>query len=197
MFTIKTIVAAAATATALTVAGCSSGTPTMPTSSSPASPSASAAPNLTRTDFNDADVMFLQMMYPHHAQAIDMSKLVADRSENQQVITLAQNIEKAQGPEMTQMTGLLESVGKPAPSADPSGHMTGMMSSEQMTSLEALSGAAFDRMWLQMMIDHHNGAIDMSNTELQDGINPDAKKMAQAIIANQQAEITQMRGMLG
>lgn len=203
MFTFKTIAVAAATAAALTVAGCSSNTSAAPTSTSSmpgmdhGSTSASAAPNVTRTDFNDADVMFLQMMYPHHAQAIDMSKLVADRSQDQEVITLAQNIEKAQGPEMTKMTDLLQSVGKPAPSAESSGHMTGVMSTEQMTSLEALSGAAFDRMWLQMMIDHHEGAIDMSNTELQDGINPDAKKMAQAIIANQQAEITQMRGMLG
>jgi uncharacterized protein (DUF305 family) len=207
MFTIKTVIVAAATAAALTVAGCSNGTSTTPASGAPSSPamdhggsamstSASAAPNVTRSDFNDADVMFLQMMYPHHAQAIDMSKLVADRSKDQQVITLAQNIDKAQGPEMAQMTDLLESVGKPAPSAD-SGHMAGMMSSEQMASLEALSGAAFDRMWLQMMIDHHTGAIEMSNTELRDGINPDARKMAQAIIANQEAEITQMRGMLG
>lgn len=211
MFTIKNLVVAAATAAALTVAGCSNGTSAAPASSPPAmtgsmpgmdhgtsstSASASAAPNVTRSDFNDADVMFLQMMYPHHAQAIDMSKLVADRSKDQQLITLAGNIEKAQGPEMDQMTDLLESVGKPAPSAD-SGHMTGMMTSEQMASLAALSGADFDRMWLQMMIDHHEGAIEMSNTELKDGINPDARKMAQAIIANQQAEITQMRGMLG
>jgi uncharacterized protein (DUF305 family) len=213
--TIKTIVVAAAAAAALTVAGCSNGASTSSsTSSSPGmsgsmpgmdhggssmSTSASAAPNATRSDFNDADVMFLQMMYPHHAQAVDMAKLVPSRSQNQQVITLAQNVENAQGPEMTQMTGLLESFGRPAPAAD-SGHtgmdMPGMMSAEQMTSLEGLSGAEFDRMWLQMMIDHHTGAIDMSNTELRDGSNPDAKKMAQAIIANQEAEITQMRGML-
>ena len=210
MFTIKNVVALT-TAAALSIAGCSNAAPTTLASSSPAmtssmpgmdhggsttSMSAPAAPKVARTDFNDADVMFLQMMYPHHAQAIDMSKLVPNRSQNQQVISLAQNIEKAQGPEMDRMTGLLESIGKPAPSADPSGHMAGMMSSEQMTSLEALSGTAFDRMWLQMMIDHHTGAIDMSNTELKDGINPDAKSMAQAIIGNQQAEIAQMRGML-
>ncbi|OPX07339.1 DUF305 domain-containing protein [Mycobacterium sp. AT1] len=143
-------------------------------------------------------MMFLQMMYPHHAQAVDMAKLVPSRSQNQQVITLAQNIEKAQGPEMTQMTGLLASFGKPAPSTEMSGHdMPGMMSAEQMTNLTGLSGKAFDQVWLQMMIDHHSGAIDMSNTELRDGTNPDAKKLAQAIIANQQAEITQMRGLLG
>ncbi|MGH3645218.1 MAG: DUF305 domain-containing protein [Mycobacterium sp.] len=210
---IKSTVLAAAVAAALTVAGCTdtaSDTSASPTVSSSTATSgsmpgmdhggssASAAPSATRTDFNDADVMFLQMMYPHHAQAVDMAKLVPSRSQNQQVITLAQNIEKAQGPEMTQMTGLLASFGKPAPSTEMSGHdMPGMMSAEQMTNLTGLSGKAFDQVWLQMMIDHHSGAIDMSNTELRDGTNPDAKKLAQAIIANQQAEITQMRGMLG
>ena len=172
--------------------------------------STSPAPSATRTDFNDADVVFLQMMYPHHAQAVDMAKLVPGRSQNQQLITLAQNIEKAQGPEMTQMAALLTSFGKPAPSAEMPGMgnmpghnmpgmggMPGMMSAEQMANLTGLSGNAFDQAWLQMMIDHHSGAIDMSNTELRDGTNPDSQKLAQAIIANQQAEITQMRGMLG
>jgi uncharacterized protein (DUF305 family) len=211
---VKTVVVAAAAIATLTVAGCSrntSSTSSSPTTSS--SPgmsgsmpgmdhggsSASAAPSATRSDFNDADVMFLQMMYPHHAQAVEMAKLVPGRSQNQQVITLAQNIEKAQGPEMTQMTGLLQSFGKPAPAAD-SGHMAGMpgmMSAPQMNTLTGLSGAAFDRMWLQMMIDHHTGAITMANTELRDGTNADGKKLADAIIANQKAEITQMQGMLG
>jgi uncharacterized protein (DUF305 family) len=211
---IKTVILAAAAAAALTVAGCSentSNTSTSPTTASSTgmsgpmpgmdhggSSASAASPSGTRSDFNDADVMFLQMMYPHHAQAIEMAKLVPSRSQNQQVIKLAQNIEKAQGPEMTQMTGLLNSFGKPAPTAD-SGHMDGMpgmMSAEQMTTLAKLSGAAFDRVWLQMMIDHHTGAITMSNTELSDGTNPDAKKMAEAIIANQQAEISQMQGIL-
>lgn len=216
---VKSTVLAAAVAAALTIAGCTntaSDTSTSPTVSSSTGMSGSMpgmdhggsspspAPSATRTDFNNGDVMFLQMMYPHHAQAIDMAKLVAGRSQNQQVIALAENIEKAQGPEMTQMTGLLTSFGKPAPSAQMSGHdmpgmggMPGMMSAEQMNNLTGLSGKAFDQQWLQMMIDHHTGAIDMSNTELRDGTNPDVKKMAQAIIANQQAEITQMRGMLG
>jgi uncharacterized protein (DUF305 family) len=212
----KAVILAAAAAAALTVAGCSdntSDTSTSPTTASSTGMSGSmpgmdhggssasaASPSGTRSDFNDADVMFLQMMYPHHAQAIDMAKLVPSRSQNQQVIKLAQNIEKAQGPEMIQMTGLLNSFGKPAPTAD-SGHMDempmpGMMTAEQMTTLTKLSGVAFDRMWLQMMIDHHTGAITMSNTELSDGTNADAKKMAEAIIANQQTEISQMQGLL-
>ena len=215
----KPIVLAAAVAAALVVAGCTdtaSDTATSPTASSTAmsgsmpgmdhggSSASAPPPSATRSDFNDADVMFLQMMYPHHAQAVDMAKLVPSRSQNQQVITLAQNIEKAQAPEMKQMTALLTSFGKPAPSAEMSGHdmpgmggMPGMMSAEQMNDLTGLSGKAFDQLWLQMMIDHHSGAVDMSNTELRDGTNADSKKLAQAIIANQQAEITQMRGMLG
>ena len=214
----KPIVLAAAVAAALVVAGCTdtaSDTATSPTASSTAmsgsmpgmdhgGSSASAPPSATRSDFNDADVMFLQMMYPHHAQAVDMAKRVPSRSQNQQVITLAQNIEKAQAPEMKQMTALLTSFGKPAPSTEMSGHdmpgmggMPGMMSAEQMNDLTGLSGKAFDQLWLQMMIDHHSGAVDMSNTELRDGTNADTKKLAQAIIANQQAEITQMRVMLG
>jgi len=218
-FAVKSTVLAAAMAAALAVAGCSqtaSDTATSPTVSSSTAmsgsmpgmdhsgSSASAAPSATRADFNDADVMFLQMMYPHHAQAVDMAKLVPSRSHNQQLITLAQDIEKAQGPEMTQMTALLTSFGKPAPSTENSGHdmpgmegMPGMMSAEQMNSLTGLSGKAFDEAWLQMMIDHHSGAVDMSTTELRDGTNADATKLAQTIIANQQAEIAQMRGMLG
>ena len=134
---IKTTVVAAAVAAAFTVVGCSddaSKTATSPTTASATATSgsmpemdhggssASAAPSATRSDFNDADVMFLQMMYPHHAQAVDMAKLVAGRSQDQRVITLAQNIEKAQGPELTQMTGLLKSFGKPVPSGALSGH---------------------------------------------------------------------------
>ncbi|MDX1892027.1 DUF305 domain-containing protein [Mycolicibacterium sp. 050158] len=215
----KTTLLTAAIAAAITVSGCSGDAPnaanasTSPTvSTSPAmsepmpgmdhgGPSTSTA---TRNDFDDADVMFLQMMYPHHAQAVDMAKLVPSRSQDQKVVSLAEAIEKAQAPEMTQMAGLLESFGKPAPSVDTSTHempgtggMPGMMSAEQMTTLAGLSGAAFDRMWLQMMIDHHAGAIDMSTTELRDGTNPDAKKLAQSIIADQQAEIVEMRSMLG
>ena len=113
----------------------------------------------TRTDFNDADVTFLQMMYPHHAQAVEMAQLVPGRSQNQEVLTLAAKIENAQAPEMAQMSALLTSFGKPAPTPD-GGHMTampGMMAPDQMNTLKGLSGKEFDRMWLQMMIHHHTG----------------------------------------
>lgn len=155
--------------------------------------STSAAPAAT---FNDADVMFLQMMYPHHAQAVEMAKLVPTRSQNQQVKDLAAAIEKAQAPEMQQMTTLLAGFGKPAPSATMSHSMPGLMTPQQMTELTGLSGAAFDKMWLQMMVEHHQGAITMANDELKNGTNADAKKMAESIVTTQQAEITMMNGML-
>ncbi|WP_327142063.1 DUF305 domain-containing protein [Nocardia sp. NBC_01327] len=209
MFTttrIKFAVVAGTAGLALIAAGCSTDDP----SSTPAatgttsmsgmdhgSATSTAAQPATRSDFNDADVTFLQMMYPHHAQAVDMAKLVPSRSQNQQLITLAKNVEQAQAPEMQQMTTLLQAFGKGAPS-DTMGHegMAGMMSADQMKSLEALSGPEFDRQWMQMMIEHHRGAIAMANTELASGTNADAKAMAQAIVTGQQAEIDQMNTML-
>ncbi len=157
-------------------------------------PSSTAAP--TRTDFTDADVTFLQMMYPHHAQAVDMAKLVPGRTQNQQLVALAANVERAQAPEMQRFTELLSAFGKPAPSA--MGHeMPGMMSQEEMTALRDATGPEFDRKWLTMMIAHHQGAIDMANTELAQGVNPDARTLAQSISTAQQAEIQQMQAMLG
>ncbi|MEU1208107.1 DUF305 domain-containing protein [Nocardia sp. NPDC005825] len=152
----------------------------------------------TRSDFNDADVTFLQMMYPHHAQAVEMAKLVPTRSQNQELLTLAKAVEAAQTPEMQQITTLLQSFGKPAPSADMGGHagMDGMMTKDQMAKLESLSGPGFDKLWMQMMIEHHKGAITMANTELTQGANADAKAMAQAIVNAQQQEIDQMNKML-
>lgn len=208
---ITVAIAATTTAVALFAGGCSNDNsmPGMDHGSS----SASSGKPATRSDFNDADVTFLQMMYPHHAQAVEMARLVPSRTQNEQVRALAADIEKAQSPEMEQITTLLKSFGKPAPTS--SGHgghnmemtttmnmpgmttMPGMMSNEQMNALAAASGADFDRQWLELMIEHHTGAIAMSNTELAGGVNPDAKALATAIVAAQQAEIGTMRGLLG
>ena len=198
-------VAGTATAAALALSACSPPSEhasTLPNTSSsmPMSghnmPGMSGASTAPAANFNDADVMFLQMMYPHHAQAVEMAKLVPTRSQNQQVKDLATAIEGAQAPEMQQMTTLLAGFGKPAPSATMSHSMPGLMTPQQMTELTGLSGAAFDKMWLQMMVEHHQGAITMANDELKNGTNADAKKMAEAIIAAQQGEIATMNGML-
>jgi uncharacterized protein (DUF305 family) len=83
------------------------------------------------------------------------------------------------------------------PSTTGSAPMTGMMSAQDMAKLQAAKGAEFDTMWLQMMIQHHQGAIDMAKTELSQGASTDAKALAQKIIDGQQAEITEMKGLLG
>ncbi|MGY2010610.1 DUF305 domain-containing protein [Nocardia gipuzkoensis] len=189
-----------AAAAAVSLAGCGDAD-TGHTTEHGTSTTAPAAPGTAaRAEHNDADVMFLQMMYPHHAQAVEMARLVPTHTDNQQLRALAAKVEQAQAPEMQQITTLLQSFGKPAPtpSEGHGGHaMPGMMSAEQMAALQAASGPDFDRQWLTMMIEHHAGAIAMAETELADGANPDAKALAGTIIAAQQAEIEQMRAMLG
>ncbi|MEV0339772.1 DUF305 domain-containing protein [Nocardia sp. NPDC050713] len=193
-------IAAVASAALLFAAGCGDDSDsTSGTDHGASSSTTAAATSAARTDFDNADVTFLQMMYPHHAQAVEMAKLVPGHTENPQLRALAAEIEKAQAPEMEQISALLQSFGKPAPTAG-GGHeghgMPGMMSAEQMTALQAASGPAFDEMWLEMMIEHHAGAIDMAKTELADGVNPDAQALARTVIAAQEAEIATMRAML-
>ncbi|MCA2206034.1 DUF305 domain-containing protein [Nocardia rosealba] len=192
----RTVLALAAVA--VVAAGCGDDSTTHTTEHS-STTTASTTSATARTDFDDADVTFLQMMYPHHAQAVEMSKMVPSRTQNQQLIALAAQIEQAQAPEMRQITDLLTSFGKPAPSAEGhGGHgMPGMMTEEQMSALEAANGAEFDRQWLQMMIEHHQGAVAMAQTELAEGTNPEAKQLATKIVADQEGEIATMRGMLG
>lgn len=152
-----------------------------------------AAPD---ADFNDADVEFVQGMIPHHEQAVVMADLADDRAESPEVTDLAERIKDAQDPEIDQMTGWLEEWGQEVPEGTDHGGMDGMMSDDDMASLEDASGAEFDEMFLTMMIEHHEGAIAMAETELEDGQNADAKELAQTIVDAQQAEIDEMQGIL-
>lgn len=197
-----TVLAVTAASALLLAAGCSddNDTATHDTHSATSTTSSAAPSAAARTDFNDADVTFLQMMYPHHAQAVDMAKMVPTHTQNAQLIALAAQVEKAQAPEMQQITGLLAGFGKPAPSAS-GGHdghaMPGMMTDAQMSALQSAQGADFDKQWLEMMIAHHEGAVAMAQTELAGGVNPESRQLATVIVADQQAEIATMRGMLG
>ena len=158
--------------------------------------------------FNDADVSFAQQMVPHHEQAIEMAQLAQGRASSADVLELADNIEAAQGPEIDTLKGWLESWGEDVPSSDMAGMdhgdmsndsggaMAGMMDEDEMNDLKAASGAAWDRMFLEMMIRHHEGAIEMAQAEVDDGQNPDATAMAAKIISDQRAEITQMQQLL-
>lgn len=183
---VATVLAAAALATG--AAGCSSEPTPSPTATR------SAAPGVV---FADADVTFLQEMYPHHAQAVQMAGMVAGRSTNRAVLDLAATIASEQQPEMDTISRLLANFGKPAPSdAMPAGGMPGMMSDADMAALGGLSGTAFDQRWLTMMIAHHQGAVAMAEADLAAGTNPDARSLATAIVGAQQSEITQMQELL-
>jgi len=168
--------------------------------SSSATPVAGATP--ATGDKNEADTLFATMMIPHHAQAVVMADLAVKQATDPKVKALAARIKGAQGPEIARMSGWLTGWGVPVPAGDGSdmsgmhgmgGDTGGMMSTQQMTDLGAAKGSAFDQMWVQMMIQHHEGAVVMAKTELANGANPEAKQLAQAIIDGQSAEITEMK----
>jgi uncharacterized protein (DUF305 family) len=152
--------------------------------------------------FNTADVRFATDMIPHHQQAIEMARIAETRASNAQVKDLATRIKKAQDPEIATMSGWLRQWGQPVPSTTPGmghgGHagMPGMMTEQEMKDLMAASGTGFDRMFLQMMIRHHQGAIEMANTEQQQGQDPQAKQLAAKIASDQAAEIKEMQDLL-
>jgi len=153
-------------------------------------------------DSNADDVTFATDMIPHHEQAVEMSALVPDRSSNPEVVKLASEISAAQGPEIeTMKVFLVQWTGGEAPAGheghDMGGKMPGMVDDGTMAKLESLKGSEFDTLWLQSMIEHHRGAIEMAKAELANGANADAKNLAQTIVTAQEAEITQMKQMLG
>ncbi|MFE5207049.1 DUF305 domain-containing protein [Streptomyces sp. NPDC056600] len=151
---------------------------------------------------NAADVAFATGMIPHHRQAVEMAGLAPDRAASAEVKRLAAEIEKAQDPEITTLSGWLESWGEDVPAEGAAGgHAAhgggGMMSAEDMESLREASGPAFDEAFLRMMIEHHEGAVAMAGTERADGSHPPARRMAADIIDAQSSEIARMKDLLG
>jgi uncharacterized protein (DUF305 family) len=163
--------------------------------------SKSDSSNKESADRNAADVKFAQEMIPHHGQAIEMAKRATTRASSPQVKALAQKIEGAQDPEIKTMSEWLKAWGEDVPAADMgsmAGHasMPGMMSADDMAKLEKASGAEFDTMFIEMMIRHHQGAIEMAKTELKDGKNTKAKELAAQIENAQTAEISEMQALV-
>ncbi|KUL34355.1 hypothetical protein ADL22_30310 [Streptomyces sp. NRRL F-4489] len=182
------------------------------------SPTANPAPG----PVTDADVMFAQMMIPHHQQALEMARLADGRAADPEVKRLAAAIEKAQDPEIQRMRSWLTAWGKPqsagsAPGMDhgsggmrhgSAGHgsgatdtpgasgMSGMMSDADMKELTAAKGRDFDRKFAAMMIKHHEGAIEMAKNEQRHGKNPAARKLADDVVRGQSAEVKQMKALL-
>ena len=153
-------------------------------------------------EHNAADVAFAQNMIPHHQQAVDMAAMVPAQSTNSDLIVLARHILEDQRAEINTMTGWLAQWGEPVgANGDAHGgheHMaiTGMVDDETMRRLPTLSGEEFDALWIKSMIGHHQGAIDMAETEIAQGQNPDAVKMAGFIVTAQQREISQLNHLV-
>lgn len=147
---------------------------------------------------NAADEMFVMMMIPHHEQAVEMSDTILGKDGiDDQVQALAQQIKDAQAPEIELMQSWLTSWGMSA-SGDMSGmgHGDGMMSDGDMAALEAADGAEAARLFLEQMIVHHEGAIEMAQTELDAGANEEVIALAQTILEAQAAEIATMQNLL-
>ena len=152
-------------------------------------------------EFNNEDVHFLQMMIPHHEQAIEMSDIALDPTigASDVVKGLATQIKGAQDPEITQMNKWLTDLGKTEmdSSMDMSGKMDGMLTADQLMNLGTLRGAEFDSAWIKAMIGHHEGAIKMATVVIADGSNSQVRVLAEAIIIGQQKEIGTLKALLG
>ena len=144
----------------------------------------------SNSGYSSQDIMFAETMIPHHQQAIEMSDLALKNSTNPEVLALAQQIKDAQSPEIEQM----KSWG--ASSMAHMGHMMdGMLSDEEMSDLAAATGSRFDKLFLEGMIKHHEGAIDMAEMVI-DSKNSEVAALAKAIIEAQRKEISKMKELL-
>ena len=184
--------------------GCASTPQAGPASAPPVSVARTHAP------YTEADVGFMQGMISHHGQALEMTALVPERSANGTLEVLAQRIEQTQVNEIQRMTGWLEARGETVP--DPAayrdhgagghemhgGHMPGMLTPAEMAELAGATGERFDRLFLEYMIRHHEGALTMV-AELQaagGGLEAEVWRFAADVDADQRAEIARMQSML-
>ncbi len=177
-------------AAGLALVGCQS-----PAATPSATPSASVSASVAA---NAADVMFTQMMIPHHEQAVVMSDIMlAKQGISPAVTKLATEIKNAQQPEIDQMRGWLKAWGAPEQS-NHHGHtgMDGMLSEQELNVLKAAQGKEAEKLFLTGMIAHHEGAVAMAKEVQAKGSDPEVTKLADAIITSQQAEIDQMKKLL-
>ena len=187
----------AAVAAAIAFAGCSADDSM--SGVGPGSSSSTASSSATPVgEFNEADVMFAQMMIPHHEQAVDMSDMVLSKSNiNPEVGALAKQIKAAQQPEIDMMNAWIEAWGRiQMPEGSHHSSSDGTMTEEQMQELDEANGADGQRLFLEGMIRHHQGAIKMAQAEIGSGKNPDAITLAKNIAESQQADVDTMTELL-
>ena len=151
-----------------------------------------ATSDSSNTSFSADDQMFAAMMIPHHEQAIQMSELALLNSTEPEILALANEIKAAQGPEIEQMKSWGSSM-----MGSHAGHMMdeGMLSDDEMAQLKDAKGAEFNRLFLEGMIKHHQGAIEMADMII-DSANEEAALLGKNIVESQSAEIERMRQLL-
>lgn len=177
-------------------------------------PSATTTTSTTTTDApppppssaNEADADFVRMMIPHHHQALVLSRLAPDRTTSSDLLALAGRIDVEQTIEITTMQQWQAQNG--FDETDPESaymmmmqdpmmiEMMGMATQAELDQLETLSGTAFDKLFLQLMIDHHQGAIDMCVQVMTHGQEPVLQSMANEMLTTQSTQIFQMQAML-
>ena len=164
------------------------------------------ATRLSDTRFSPADVKFMQDMIVHHQQAVDLAALVEGRSNNSDIVAIAGRIDASQADEIAFMREWLAERGQPAAmqhhaGMDHAAHhlMMGMATPAQVAELGTLESTAFDRLFLQLMVRHHGGAIDMVET-LHDqpgtAYDPVMFEFTNDLVKEQQAEIDRMNAIL-
>ena len=147
-------------------------------------------------DLSSDDVMFLQMMIPHHQQAIDMSDLALTKSTDSELLALAKDIRDEQAAEIVKMKAWLDAAGADLEMGHSHSHsMSGMLSDSELAALKAATGKSFDLLWLKGMTGHHDGAIDMA-AMIENAKNPEIKSFGQAIVSSQSEQNKQMAAML-
>ncbi|MFI6937932.1 DUF305 domain-containing protein [Streptomyces sp. NPDC050418] len=145
---------------------------------------------------NAADFTYAQMMIVHHQQALEMTELAPDRAKSTSLKGLADRIKAAQGPEIKAMESWIKNNGGPRKTEGHDHHtMPGMATEGQMKNLKAAKGAAFDELFLKLMITHHDGAITMAEELLGGGNNILLEEMATDVMAQQAGEVKRMREM--
>lgn len=204
------VLIAATVAATFLLTGCA-----MSMSSAEMPASASSGSGAVVATGSDADITFAQLMISHHGQAVEMADMALQQATSAEVTDLATQIKAAQDPEIGQMRGWLQEWGAPeqmdgmdgmdhgdmghgdSGSGDSGGQSAGgMMTDEDMGALGDASGADFDRMWLTMMIAHHEGAIKMADQVKAESTTPDVIALADAIVAGQKKEIETMQQLL-
>ena len=183
----KILIIVAIVGSVITVSACSTA----------ATPSSSGSSSSASASFNKADVSFATDMAGHHQQAVEMSQMLLDKSDiDPRVVTLAEEIKAAQGPEIKQMKSWLSDWGQKSDSMSGMDMGGSMMSDADMNDLKGSTGLAASKLFLTQMTVHHKSALVMAKTEVDSGKNADAVTLAKNIISTQTTEITKMSEIL-